>query len=100
MTELRRSIRCSNCGIDSNFSLDSSFILSELVVHAKCSSCSSSIQINFNIVESGSSSSPTSTETPLEEVEEPSINLEEELFAPDMLRSNSDDDISDIIEGT
>lgn len=95
MTELRRSIKCSNCGVESTFSLGSDFVLNELVIHAKCSNCGSSLQINFNIVEQENSS--TESTTTEEQTEEKVINLEDELFQPDMLTGN-ENDIKDIID--
>ncbi|MDD5022776.1 MAG: hypothetical protein PHU63_01275 [Candidatus ainarchaeum sp.] len=93
MTEFRKSIRCSNCGLESSFTIGSEFILNELTMHAKCSRCGSSIQVTFSII---------NTEEPQAKIEETqmekTVNLEEELFSPDML-GGSDGDIRDIIEG-
>lgn len=97
MTDLKRSIRCSNCGVESNFNLGSDFELNELVIHAKCTNCKSSLQINFNIVDS-SGASPESTASSSESSsEERTVNLEEDLFGSDML-NKSEESIEDIIE--
>ena len=51
MVEFKRSIRCSNCGVETNFHLSSEITLNELLIHGSCSSCGNSLQLNFNIVE-------------------------------------------------
>lgn len=94
MTELRKTIKCSNCGLESAFSIGSEFVVNELTIYAKCSRCGNSLQINFTIVEPSNSEGSTIAE---EGEGEKTINLEEELFAPDML--SNEDDIRDIIEG-
>jgi len=98
MVELRRSIKCSNCGTETTFYLSSEMVLSELLVHGKCQRCGNSLQLNFNIIDSSGqpvksdsaeSSSPQSADTP-------TVNLDETLFnEPADLPS---DTIRDLIE--
>lgn len=96
MGEFKKSIKCSNCGVDSSFSLGSDFELNEVMIHARCSSCGNSLQINFNII----GSEEDSTEESEEQTEEKTVNLEEELFsgATDMFGEKSSDDIKDLID--
>ena len=76
MVELRRTIRCSNCGTDTNFYLSSEMNLHELLIHGKCARCGNSLQINFNIVDSGK---PAETQSAKTEEAQP-VNLDESLF--------------------
>jgi ribosomal protein L37E len=79
MVELRRTIRCSNCGNETNFYLSSELTLNELLVHGKCQRCGNSLQLNFNVIdqagqkiEQGQAASASA---------EPSaVNLDETLF--------------------
>lgn len=74
MTDLRRNIRCSNCGTEAHVSLSSGLDLKELLFAGICSNCGNTIQVNFNIVE----------KSPEPRKEEPSsqqtVNLDETLF--------------------
>ena len=97
MAELRRTIKCSNCGNDTNFYLSSDLALSELLVHGKCSRCGNSLQLNFNIVdqqgakvEAQPAASPQSQSS-----DSGTVNLDETLFGePDV----PSDTIKDLIE--
>jgi len=78
MVELRRTIRCSNCGNDTNFYLSSEMTLNELLIHGKCNRCGNSLQINFNIIDSGAQKAGDTSAAKAEE--EKTVNLDETLF--------------------
>ena len=50
MTDLRRSIKCSGCGVESTVYIQSQFDLRDFLLTGKCS-CGNSLQINFNVIE-------------------------------------------------
>jgi hypothetical protein len=80
MVELKRTIRCSGCGSDTNFYMSSEMDLNELLIHGNCSRCGNSLQLNFNIVEKeGKEEEAASESTTVSQEEEPSVNLEEAL---------------------
>jgi len=80
MVELRRTIRCSNCGSETNFYLSSEMALSELLIHGRCQKCGNSLQLNFNIVDQ-SGQKPASEQPVMSASAEPaSVNLDETLF--------------------
>lgn len=52
MTSLNKHVKCSNCSFEASLSVNSDMDLKELSFAGKCPKCSSTIQINFSIVES------------------------------------------------
>ncbi len=101
MAELRRTIKCSNCGVDTNFYLSSELNLSELLVHGKCSRCGNSLQLNFSIVDQSGAkveATPSSSNSASQAQSEESgtVNLDQSLFnsEPD----NPSETIKDLIE--
>ncbi len=91
MVELKRTVKCSNCGIESNFYLSVDMSINELMVQGRCIRCGNSIQINFNVVEPSSTSSFSSASS----AEETKIvNIDETLFEPEV----PSDVIRDLIE--
>ena len=78
MTDLRRSIKCSNCGVEAYVQLSSGLELKELLFAGICSNCGNTIQVNYNLVEKESQPKTESTEP------EPSLNLDETLFNQDL----------------
>ncbi len=52
MTSLNKHVKCSNCSFEANLAVNSDMDLKELSFAGKCPKCSSTIQINFSIVES------------------------------------------------
>lgn len=63
MASLNKHVKCSNCSFEANLSVNSDMDLKDLSFAGKCPKCSSTIQINFSIVESKSDSSSTSSST-------------------------------------
>ena len=82
MTDLKRTIRCSNCGSESGITLSSEVDIRELHFTGRCR-CGSSLQISYSIVGEGSSTSPA---MPKQEssAESPIVNIDESLFTPDI----------------
>ncbi len=80
MTDLKRTVRCANCGNESSITLSSELDLRELLVAGKCSRCGASMQVSYGIVgdrqssQSGASSSSS----------EPIVNIDESLFTPEI----------------
>lgn len=90
MTELRRTLRCSNCGNEVNVHINSELDLQELTMAGKCSRCGNSMQVNYNIVDKGAS--PTSTQS--QSSQSSMVNLDETLFTPEI----PSDAIRDLME--
>lgn len=77
MTDLRRNIKCSNCGTEAYVQLSSGLDLKELVFAGVCGNCGNTIQVNYNIVEKQAEQKP-------EESEPQSVNLDDALFSEEM----------------
>jgi hypothetical protein len=92
MTDLRRTIKCSNCGSESGISLSSEVDIRELHFTGRCR-CGSSLQISYSII--GESASQTSLPKSEMSAETPMVNIDESLFTPeipsDTLRDLMDD---------
>ncbi|MFH0738021.1 MAG: hypothetical protein V1827_05875 [Candidatus Micrarchaeota archaeon] len=81
MTDLRRTIKCSNCGSESGISLSSEVDIRELHFTGRCR-CGSSLQISYSIVGEGlSQPSIPKSDAPSES---PIVNIDESLFTPDI----------------
>jgi hypothetical protein len=79
MTDLKRTIRCANCGNESSIMLSSELDLRELLVAGKCGRCGAAMQVSYGIVgESGSSQSSSSSSS------DPVVNIDESLFTPEI----------------
>jgi len=93
MVELRRTIKCSNCGNESNFYLSTDTGISELLLHGRCQRCGNSLQINYNLVEPGQSTQPSSVSSTSSSSSE-MVNLDQTLFGQDI----ASDALKDLIE--
>lgn len=82
MTDLRRTIKCSNCGTEAYVQLSSGLELKELVFAGICNNCGNTIQVNYNIVEKVGET-PKEPEIPADE-SEPTVNLDETLFSENL----------------
>ncbi|MBS3068592.1 hypothetical protein J4450_07840 [Candidatus Micrarchaeota archaeon] len=93
MPELKRTIKCSNCGSEANFYLNTETAINELLMHGKCQRCGNSMQINYSLVDQNQaqSTSSTTTSSSTEQV----VNLDETLFGTEEMSS---DTLRDIIE--
>lgn len=80
MTDLRRNVKCSNCGAESFVQLSSELDLKELLFAGKCARCGATIQVNYNIV--GDGHAPTEKES--EDSKTETVNLDETLFPPEL----------------
>ena len=81
MVELRRTIKCSNCGTDTNFYLSSELAITELLVHGRCQRCGNSLQLNFNVIDqSGQKSEQGQQAASGASSEQSAVNLDETLF--------------------
>jgi transcription elongation factor Elf1 len=95
--DLKRTIRCSNCGNESNVQISSDLEMKELLLAGKCTRCGSAMQINYTLVDGTSqSSNPTAQSSQSNENSLP--DLDENLFGSsksevdnDMLRDLMDD---------
>lgn len=88
MTDLRRSIKCSNCGYEASVSISSELDLREMTVSGKCSRCGSAMQVNYNVIE-------TQHQTPeVPSAEDRTVNLDDALFGQDI----PSDTLRDIME--
>ncbi|MGV8176399.1 MAG: hypothetical protein ACP5NX_01200 [Candidatus Bilamarchaeaceae archaeon] len=67
MTDMRRMLKCSNCGKEVEFSISTQLNISELQVFGKCPDCGGAMQINFHLIEPQQVTAPGS-EAPREEI--------------------------------
>ena len=93
MPELKRTIKCSNCGSESNFYLNTETAISELLLHSRCQKCGNSMQINYSVVDQNQSqqASSASSQSSSEQV----VNLDETLFGSEEMSSDA---LRDLIE--
>jgi hypothetical protein len=81
MTDLKRSIKCSNCGNEASIYLNSELEIKELLFAGKCR-CGNSMQVSYVIL---GDSPPSSSSIPKTESEtSPLINIDESLFTPEI----------------
>ncbi|MBU0532840.1 CpXC domain-containing protein [Candidatus Micrarchaeota archaeon] len=85
MTDIRRTIKCSNCGTEAYVQLSSELDLKELVFAGTCGKCGNTIQVNYNIIEK--------TRT-TESEEETVTNLDDSIFSSEI----QNDTLKDIME--
>ncbi len=87
MTDLRRTIKCANCGNESSITLSSDLDVRELLFAGKCR-CGNSLQISYSIVgEQAVQKSESQAESGV-------VNIDESLFTPDI----QSETLRDIIE--
>ena len=94
MVELRRTIKCSNCSVETTFYLSTEATIHELLLHGKCSRCGNSLQINYHLVEPGQTAA-SSLQSSSQSGQTQSVNLDDILFGGNS-ESNS---LKDIIDG-
>jgi hypothetical protein len=95
MTEIRRSVKCSNCGRESSIYISADLSLNDLLIQGKCTSCGGSLQLNYSLVDSGSTSSyPSSSSSSAVQEALPTVpiedNMVEEEFPSDAIRDLMD----------
>lgn len=95
MTELRRNIKCSNCGNETSVYISMEMSLNELLIHGKCQRCGNSLQINFSLVgQAAPQQTQQQTSTTNTNTESNMVNVDESLFEPEI----PSDVIRDLIE--
>lgn len=90
MTDLRRTIKCSNCGNESSITVSSDMEVKELLFSGKCR-CGSSMQVTYNVV---GQDSPAASAPSIESSADTVVNLDETLFAPEV----PSDTLKDLME--
>ena len=65
MVDLRRSVKCSHCGNESEVVFSSGLEVKEMLFAGKCNTCGSTVQLNYSVVES---TVTTPSASPLEQV--------------------------------
>lgn len=90
MTDLRRTVKCASCGLESTVSFNSELEVRELLFAGKCR-CGNSVQINYSIVGDSAIQAPPKPSG----ADAPLVNIDESLFTPeipsDTLRDLMDD---------
>jgi len=89
MTDLRRTVRCSNCNAESMVTFNSDLEVKELLFAGKCR-CGNSVQISYSIV--GDTAVPTAPKPT--DASPPLVNIDESLFTPDI----PSDTLKDLME--
>jgi len=80
MTDLKRTIKCQNCGNESNIYINSDIEVKELQFAGKCR-CGSTLQISYSLV--GETSQTPQAPSPVAN-EAPIVNIDESLFTPEI----------------
>lgn len=88
--DFKRTIKCSNCGHETNIYLNSELDLNELLLSGKCTRCGNNLQLTYNIVEKAE----VGNSSEQQEESEPTVNLDESLFTPEI----PSDTIKDLME--
>ncbi len=91
MTDLRRSVRCSNCNAESSVTFNSDLEVKELLFAGKCR-CGNSVQISYSIV-----GEQAVSQAPVQSAADPvsgMVNIDESLFTPDI----PSDTLKDLME--
>jgi len=81
MAEMRKTVKCSNCGSESTVYISSELEMKELLLAGTCGRCGNSMQITYNIVEKEAQAPPTPSES--SESSESVVNLDDTLFTPE-----------------
>ena len=90
MTDIKRTVKCSNCGVEATVTINSELEMSELILAGRCNRCGNSMQINYNVVEKTASTTAPASSTSSSDV----VNIDESLFTPDL----PSDAIRDLME--
>lgn len=96
--DLKRTIKCSNCGNESSIQVSSDLDMKELLLAGKCTKCGSAIQLNYTLVDSSVSSTQQNPLSYLSTQQEESASLpdlEETLFTP---HEDDNDMLKDLME--
>ena len=92
MAEIKKMVKCSNCGSEANVYINSDLDMKELLLAGTCSRCGNSMQITYNIVEKEAETPESKSES--SESSENTVNLDETLFTPE----TPSDTLKDLME--
>lgn len=92
MTEMRKTVKCSNCGSEASVYITSELEMKELLLAGTCGKCGNSMQITYNIVEKEAQSTEETPESASSSGD--MVNLDESLFAPEV----PSDTLKDLME--
>lgn len=96
MVELKRTIKCSNCGTEASFYLSTDTAINELLLHGRCQKCGNSMQINYNVIDSSQSQQSSMQSSSVSSASsEQMVNLDETLFGSEEMSSDA---LRDLIE--
>ncbi len=82
MTDFKRTVKCTGCGLEADVYINSRFDLREFMLSGKCSSCGNSMQLNFSTVEV--------EQPPAQETRQENINLDDSIFGTEQTSTLSD----------
>jgi hypothetical protein len=91
MTDLRRTVKCSNCNAESSVTFNSDLEVKELLFAGKCR-CGNSVQISYSIVGEQAASQSAPRAEP--DITSGLVNIDESLFTPDI----PSDTLKDLME--
>lgn len=86
MTDLRRNVRCSNCGFEASLYMSTELEVKDVMFAGRCR-CGSTLQISYSLV---GSEEPSSRQ----ESSEGMVNLDDTIFSPEI----PSDTLKDIME--
>jgi hypothetical protein len=89
MTDLKRSVKCANCGNEASLYLNSDLDIKELLFAGKCR-CGSLMQVSYSIVGEQPAQSQEKSETDSSHL----VNIDDSLFTPDI----PSDTLKDLME--
>ncbi len=94
--DLKRTIKCSNCGNEASMQLSTEVELKELLISGKCTKCGSAMQITYSLVDASTQSQQQSTYSSTSS-SNPLPNLDESIFGSGSAEIESDT-LKDLME--
>lgn len=92
--DLKRTIKCSNCGNEASMQLSTEVELKELLISGKCTKCGSAMQITYSLVDTQSQQQSTYSSTSSSNA---LPNLDESIFGSGSAEIESDT-LKDLME--
>ncbi len=76
MNDLKRSLKCSQCGSEASIYVSGGLKLTEVLIAGRCPSCGTAMQVNYSLIEK----EVQQEHTPVESTETSTVNLDDALF--------------------
>lgn len=70
MSDLKRSLKCSQCGNESSIYVSGGLELREVLIAGKCPSCGTAMQVNYSVIEKEAPPVPQEQESSMPSLDE------------------------------